>query len=325
MALLVALALALSCAEGKHTSPAHVPAADAGDGPTASSMLDAEPPRIEDVAFVRDDARGPRVLVRGIDPRQRIEWVHLEFFDGKGNPVTNDDDGDGIEDASIVDVSVTERAPDGRFFVEVQSARGFDAKARQVIVSPVGGMANAAEKHVAALALPSARALGQSCDPQGFDTCAGGAVCAPGKVGGTNRCARGEDVRSTRCADAPRLVAGMPATLTVDAWGSSAWEPPAGCVSPDRWGRPEALVWLHVKDDVSHVMIDTAGENGSVDTVLSVLSGCGTEGDAIACNDDHRPPSSRVTLRNVTAGDYLLVVDTLDRAGGRVSVRASSW
>ena len=312
------LAVVAACA-----GPAGEPAGVEGAFPPVAGPIAAmppPPPRLTEVHYTLTP-QGPRVLVRGEDPAEAVERLHLEFFDGDGESPQVDADGDGELDAMAVDVDVLERDKEG-FLVEVNPTRGLERIARQVAVTPAGGMVTAPERRLAVLSVPVTRGLGERCSPDGFDECAPGGVCAPGRLAAMNRCVDSEDLRTSRCASAAHATA--PFTMRLDAADASLWEPPAGCASPDRNGKPEALLWMTVPTKMASITLRTKGE-GSVDAVLYVLAGCASgSGAALACNDDTRPPDAELTLSDVDEGTYLVVVDTLGRRGGTVTLEATT-
>lgn len=336
-----AFAAFLSCtADGTHATASSAssvgsapPGSSAGaDSGAAQDLPSPADSRLTDVAFYTG-LNGPRVLVAGSDAASAIEMVHLVFYGSDGLPVAVDLDHDGTIDDAEVDAFVSERGSNGDFFVEIQSAAGFDAVAKQVMVTPVGAMAPTDEHQVAALRDAPVRALGDSCDPRGFDLCVETATCAPAdpKSGASNRCRSSSDYRDERCANAPRLDApatGSSTFIDVTASGVSSWNPPDGCASADRRDRPEALVWLHVPAKTSSLTLSTenpSASGGPVDTVLYVLSSCAADSaDALACNDDVVPPYSSLTLHDVGASDLLVVVDTLGYGGGPARLRVAT-
>ncbi|HSO38801.1 MAG TPA: hypothetical protein VLT33_40000, partial [Labilithrix sp.] len=165
----------------------------------------------------------------------------------------------------------------------------------------------------------------QGCDARGFDACAAGLVCADDGAGAT-RCADLAAARALRCASAPSITVG--ATLSGTVAGASLWDPVEGCASADRRGRPEAIVRLHLDAPLPSLMLATLPASGGAgttfDSVLSVLDGCGAAPTTIACNDDDPSPTSRVTLTDVAAGDYVVVIDSLTRSGGAFELSATT-
>lgn len=321
------VAALLSCAQS--TSPPRdeivtrstpAPKMDGGPLPERADPLES---RLTNVAFHTGSA-GPRLIARGVDRAKAVEMLHLEFLDESGGRVALDADEDGTVDESAVDVFVTERAQGGEFFVEVQSAAGFGRFARQAIVSFFGGMAPKGARYVAPLMPLPVRHAGEDCDPFGFDACEPKTTCFPGIVGETNRCRPTEDARGDRCADAPRLTIANGATLSLEATGTSLWDPPESCASAERNQRPEALAWIHVPTFTETLTLSTEPIDApAIDTVLMVLPSCAL-GEPLACNDDAPPPMSRLTLEKVEPGDYLVVVDTLGRRGGTARLRATT-
>ena len=178
-----------------------------------------------------------------------------------------------------------------------------------------------------------ARAGGLTCDdtrprkgsarkgsPAGNDGPAGngsaadsdGRACEASPTAG--RCEDLGAARARRCAAAPLLSVG--AVVTGTTRGASLWDPPDGCASALRRGRPEAVFRLRVARATPSLTIETRIGGTNFDSVVTVLDGCGARASALACNDDDPPPVSRVKLTDVAPGDYVVVVDSLTRAGG---------
>ncbi len=294
----------------------------AGDGrPDGGSTADeadastktAGPPAITKLAFV-EDPLGPRILVAGVDPGERLESVWLDLLDENGEPAAIDGDDDGVTESSQLEIlsSSMDRSADAYFF-EVRASPGLErfAKRGTARVQEKSGRMGAA--HGAALAPLAVRGSGEACDLHGFDECADGLACNDDSNGGS-QCEELDAARARRCANGPVIEVGARTTGTTR--GASLWDPPDGCASEARRGRPEAVLRLHLDSPVSSLAIATALGGTTFDSVLTVLDGCGARATALACNDDDPPPVSRVRLGDLPAGDYLVVVDSLDRSGG---------
>lgn len=315
---------------------------DADDGATASGDGSAEPGdgeggagadaspearpvdhmAITDVAYFPTD-QGPRVFVRGIRPRYSPLSLRVELLDAAGQPAVLEPDSSGITQPSELDIEI-EAADSESFFYAVESTKGVDQRVRSVAVTARDASSRAGERFVVALAPRAVRGPGEACDAQGFDTCAPDHVCAPGDPTMSNRCENAAATREKRCADAPELLVGGP-SVTGAARAASLWDPPDGCASAERRSRPDAALRLHVAAFTPSLSLSTAGAGTDFDTVVYVLEGCpSTSALALACNDDEVPPTSKVTLKNVAPGDYLVIVDALTREGGAFSIRATA-
>jgi hypothetical protein len=69
--------------------------------------------------------------------------------------------------------------------------------------------------------------------------------------------------------------------------------------------------------------LSTGRPGTTVDTIVTLLPGCTDAAITrpIGCNDDaFKSTTSLLTLNNVPAGEYLVVVDTWSTTGGRVEL-----
>lgn len=296
-------------------------AGSSGDGarPTPVSAI-----AITDLAYFVGD-RGPRILVRGVRPLGSSVVLRVALLDAAGQPAVIDLEGDGSTEPSELELEVAAAATES-FFEVVESAPGLERTVRAVAVTAHDASGRAGERHLVPLAARPVRRDGEGCDAQGFDACGADAVCTPGIPGGVSRCEPAARARATRCADAPTLDSSAgPATVVGEARGASLWDPPEGCASAERRSRPDALVHLHVPVKTASITLTTASPGTDFDTVLYVLDGCpATSAAALACNDDDAPPTSKVVLRDVEAGDYFVVVDALTREGGSFTLSVTA-
>jgi len=89
-------------------------------------------------------------------------------------------------------------------------------------------------------------------------------------------------------------------------------------------GRPEGVARLHLAKAASTLTITTALPETTSDTILYLLPACAAaDATPLGCNDDATGFSSTLTLTNVPAGDYAIVVDMAQPAGGRFGVQVS--
>ncbi len=350
--LTVALAVGACSALGepRDDEPTQRPSAsDAGARDAVASSAAA--PEIDRLAFVLTPS-GPRILVAGTDPDGRLESVWLDLLDKAGEPAEIDTTGDGDLESGQLEIPREEMDVPGpsAFFLEVQGAAGLERFAKRVVARAQQRDGTMGAVHTADIAPLAVRSAGETCDLRGFDACADGLACddspagttagdgghggeggpagkdAPTRNGGPTRNAapetsptagRCEDLgaaRARRCAAAPLLSVG--AVVTGTTRGASLWDPPDGCASALRRGRPEAVFRLRVARATPSLTIETRIGGTNFDSVVTVLDGCGARASALACNDDDPPPVSRVKLTDVAPGDYVVVVDSLTRAGG---------
>lgn len=321
----LALGAVVACARSGDAQPID----ERGSSPVAGTdaVPDAKtggaPLRIVDLAYQLVPGTGPRVLVRGTRPTGTPFMLHVELLDAHGRPAAIDA-GDGAPEPSVLDLEGPENVADG-FFVEIQSAVGVERFVRSVAVTPRDASGRAGERRHVAIAPVISRAENESCDAQGFDLCAAELACAPGIVGGPNKCVRAAALRARRCAEAPALEVGGSTRLEGLALGASSWDPPDGCASAERRGRPEGIARLHVSALTPTLTLSTGGATTDFDTVVYVLPDCGaTSAFALACNDDAPPPTSTVVLHDVAPGDYIVVVDSLAREGGSFTLHATA-
>lgn len=343
---LVAVALAVgACStvgDAQRDEPARGPSA--GGGARDAGASSAAAPEIDRLAFVQSPS-GPRILVAGTDPDGRLESVWLDLLDERGEPASIDTDGDGDPESGQLEIAREELdVPGTAFFLEVQGAAGLERFAKRVVARAQRLDGTMGAVHTADLASPAVRSAGEPCDTHGFDACEGDLVCddalARGPTSDDARPRDGSDARARqtassaglcedlgaararRCAAAPLLSVG--AVVTGTTRGASLWEPPDGCASALRRGRPEAVFRLHVARATPSLTIETRIGGTDFDSVLTVLDGCGASANALACNDDDPPPVSRVRLTDVAPGDYVVVVDSLTRAGGAFELAVTS-
>jgi hypothetical protein len=278
-----------------------------------------EPPAITKVAFVSTPT-GPRILVAGTDPGERLESVWLDLLDESGELATIDPEGDGSSEPNQLEVlSTAMDRMNGTFFFEIRASDSLAQFVQRVSATLQERTGARGEPRSASLTPLEVRGENEACDPLGFDVCIEGLVCA-GE--GPSRCAAPATARAQRCAAAASIAVGGRAKGTV-AGAVSLWDPEDGCASADRRGRPETVVRLHVPTKTASLTIATLPDVTTFDSVLTVLDGCGAASKSLACNDDDPPPTSRVTLTNVAPGDYFVVVDSLDRKGGAFELEVS--
>ena len=281
-------------------------------------------PQIARLAFYRNAAGGPTILVEGTEPEDDLSTIRFEFQNAQGQAISIDSDGDGSPDLSSFDQDALELAVDGAFFLRMQSGDGLDQQVPKLVATPSDGAGHAGTaKVVAPMAIP-VRGVGQACDARGFDACGPSLSCSPGTIGATNRCATASPLRTTQCAAAPVLNPG--ASVTGIAEGGSLWDAPSGCSSNDPKGRPEGIVKLHLADRAARLTLSTIGPGTNFDTTLYVMPGCPNDTqDALGCSDDFpgAGAASQLVLEDLPAGDYLVVVDSFDPLGGAFQLSAA--
>jgi hypothetical protein len=285
-----------------------------GGGP--SKCLAGATPQITSFAYY-SSAVGPTMLFRGSEPDQDMGSITVEFLDGSGNPISIDLNNDGTMRSSF---ALDARGSSARpiFFLENDAAADFATKVPKIAATPTDLFGHVGTRTIASLATAPVRSSGQSCDWRGFDVCASGSLCSPGLEGATNACTSATTIRASQCSSATKLD---PAAGTTTAYGHidgvSLFDAPIGCVPNDEVGRPESLVALHLSKAAATLTITTAVPETELDTAIYLLTGCpSSSSGALACNDDDKGFASTLSLKNVPAGDYTIVVESIAPAGG---------
>jgi hypothetical protein len=259
----------------------------------------------------------PRMVFLGTDPDEDVKEIVIEFLDKTGSPKAIDllNDGDLVTSFAT---SAAQSMGDPSFFVEIEPILGFDTFVPQIAATPGDSLLHKGVRLTAMAGPVPVRTLGQSCDYHDFDVCTSGTVCSPGFATTTNTCQNGSQLRTTACGAAPVLdpAKGITKAFGV-AQGPSLWDSPTGCEPHNAAGRPEGLVSLHLAKAAATLTISTAMPETDFDTVVYLLPGCaGVSSAALGCNDDTVGYASVLTLKNVAAGDYVIVVDAVQRDAG---------
>jgi len=266
----------------------------------------------------------PKMIFEGTDSDEDIEHIDIEFLDAQDNAKSVDL---GPEDQpayqSEFRLSARYGTVGAQFYLATNPVTRFVQLVPKIGVTASDLRGQRSARQVVAVTNPTLRTVGQPCDPAGFDMCAAGSVCTPGVVGVKNQCSFPIPLRSAKCSAAPLLNPGKGKTTVFGkAEGVSLWDAPADCVSPENLhARPESTVRLRLDSPAPTLIISTALPETEFDTVLYLLPGCATSSaSALGCNDDVQGYSSTLTLRDVPAGDYTIVVDSVRPKGGRFGV-----
>lgn len=289
------------------------------DASIRADTRSSEPPALTKLAYTAA-AGGTRILVAGTDPGDWLESVWLDFLDESGAPASIDPEEDGTTEPNQLEIPVAamERSG-GSFFFEIRGGPSLERFVHSVTATPQDRKGARGAPLTATSAPLASRRAGETCDPRGFDVCAPGLVCT-GEA--TPACEELGAARAKACASAPLVAIGSTTSGTVG--GASLWDPIDGCASAERRGRPEATLRLHVPTRTPSLSIATVASGTTFDSVVSLLDDCGAAPKTLACNDDDPPPSSRITLTDLAAGDYVVVVDSLDLGGGTFELRVSA-
>jgi hypothetical protein len=312
----VCAALAVGCAEPANDEAS----ADSGAPTDAGSGL----PDVTELAFIRTQ-QGPRTLVAGTAPGDDLSHVEITFLDTKGQSVAVDLNGDGVPDTKQFEIQGTGLARDEAFFLTLQSATALEESVAGISARAVNSAGLSGASQLASLSEPLVRALGSACDPRGFDTCASGALCLSSAATKAT-CGAARELRRAACASAQRLnpFAGVVRVIgTLQA--RSLYTPPAGCISESAIASADAVVNLRLTRAARTVTLTTKDSRTNFDTVLYLLKSCVDDTSGVlACNDDTGDRTSRITVGNLPAGDYTVVVDSLTDAAGNYALTVSA-
>jgi hypothetical protein len=268
---------------------------------------------------------GPVTIARGTDPDDDMGSLHIEFLDTADKPVMPD----SMLQYTSLDTPVRNQSDQGVFYIMNKSAMTFDSLVPRLRVTPVDSVGHEGAPVVANLGNQTRAADGLTCDARGFIGCADTSVCTPGLPVIVGNCVKLKTAHQTACKDALVLD---PAKGVISASGkidgSSLWDPPmgVGCTNSENIERPEGVVRLHLASVANKLTITSKRPETTVDTVLYLLPGCPDDSKAaLGCNDD--APSggyaSELALSKVPAGDYTIVVESVDVTGGAFGVSIS--
>jgi hypothetical protein len=169
---------------------------------------------------------------------------------------------------------------------------------------------------------------GITCDPRGFIACIQDYVCGPGTSPTAGKCVKLKTARTTECGSDAKLDPAKGITVAAGRIdGVSLWDPPAECSNPENVDFPEASVSLHLENPVDKLSISTLRPETNVDTVLYLMPACASDtSTALGCNDDGAEGgyASSFTLNDVPAGDYTIVIEAGQLAGGSFGLTVSA-
>ena len=275
-------------------------------------------PTVDQLAYV-PGPDGPHMLFQGTDPAGLVDGMLVEFLDGVGGPQMVDLGNANFTNSQ--ELKVGARWSAGSFFFDYVAPLGFEGTVSKIAATPLGAIKGA--RTTASFGAVPRKSAGQVCDPHGFVGCAVGNACVRDAATRTSTCVGRAAARASAVAAAHAIDLGAAQSwATGYARGPSLWDPPPSCVATSALGRPEGVVRLHVPAAVASVTISTAVEETNFDTVVYLLAGAGeTEDSAIDCSDDVSGSAGALTIQNLAAGDYLIVVDSKSMTGGQFGVR----
>ncbi len=289
---------------------------------TPATCQTAAAPAVTRIAYYGGSS--PSELFLGTDQAEDIASLQINFMDSNNKPVVLDVSGDNVSapgSSTILDVS---SVGGQTFFFENDPAAAFASAVPRIQVTPTDSLGRVGTSMSASMTTQPTIAPNLSCDAYGFSLCATGTACSPGIPGGSNKCTSVPILQTAKCAAAPQATsAGLLAGWGLVS-GVSVWDPPVGCASVTAVGHPESLVMLDLTQSVAALTISTATPETDFNTVVYVLPECATSSsEAIGCNDDTQGYSSTVTLTNVPAGTYAIVVDSVTSQTGHFGLTIS--
>jgi hypothetical protein len=272
-------------------------------------------PTLAEVKYLKaiPGGRDTIILARGTDPDDDMGGFHIELLNAANMPVTIDPD---TSPTSTIDVASSKLSTLGSFFGFVEPSN-LETAVAKVRVTAIDSLNHQSVPVTASLAAVTQAGDGQTCDPRGFSGCLATSLCVAGLTPTTGKCTKIASAHAAACAAAPKLdpAAGV-ASVAGRLAGASLWEPPTGCNGMGKTGRPEAAVSLHLATLAKTLTITTKRPETAQDTVLYLIPGCGDSAELDWCNDDEGTYASTLTLPNVAAGDYTIVVESGQVSGG---------
>lgn len=285
-----------------------------------SVCTDGVAPTIVEVKYLP----GPTILTRGTDPDDDLSIVHVDFLDANDKPVVIDPD----SMITSFDYPAQNRSLSGIFFEQESPAAPVEKAVSRVRVTAVDALGHQSAPTTANLTSAIRAGDGITCDPRGFIACIQGDVCGPGTSDISGKCVKLKTARTTECgADAKLDPDKGITTVAGRIAGTSLWDPPAECTNPENVNFPEASVSLHLGSAVSQLTVSTQRPETSIDTVVYLMPACASDtSTALGCNDDgmNGGYASSFTLNDVPAGDYTIVVEAGQLAGGPFGVAVST-
>lgn len=292
-----------------------------GCGGTPSSCQAGVAPSFVRVGYF--GGASPRMVFQGTEPDEDIDEIAIEFLDASGSGQTVNVGSEENPDMSA-GISIDARGSNSidAFSVTSRPIQGFDLLVPKIAATVRDTHGHTSSRLVVAASPMPVRGVGQACDHAGFDTCSTGNVCSPGLAESKNKCASATPLRATKCKDGPALD---PAKGKTQAFGTtsgaSLWDAPIGCIPNDAKELPESAVRLHLATAATTLIVSTALPETDFDTAVYLLPGCAPDSStALGCNDDVKGYSSTLTLANVPAGDYTIVIDSVRPRGGHFGV-----
>jgi hypothetical protein len=307
-------AAGMSCQSGSSGSSSSSKSSSASSASKAAPTCHASvAPSLTQVAYY--GGANPAQLFSGSDPDEDLADITISFLDATGKSLLVDlGDGNPVAQA-LLDAHGS--ATGTSFVFASYPATNFTALVPRISAIATDSLGNSGAPVTASLAAQPTHSNGGTCDPYGIIGCVAGSVCSPGLPSAMNTCGTVASLQVAKCSAA----AATATTGKLAAWGVaggvSLWDPPIGCAIATEVGRPESLVTLKLTQPVNQLTLSTAVPETDFDTILYVLPACASStAQALGCNDDTQGYSSTVTLTNVAAGTYTIVVDSATLQGG---------
>lgn len=280
-------------------------------------------PEMESLSFLTTE-RGALILLKGRDLDDDVWRIRLEFLDSGGGTVELDLDADGEPDSTEFEIDATYSSSGGEFVLALEPAENFSSLVQQLAATAYDARHEGGNRVTGSISGRPTRANGAACDPWGSDTCMSSAVCYPGIPGVPNACGDKISRRNATCRTAPVLSTSRP-KVTGIANGVSLWDAPSGCAALDPKGRPESIAILSLPNGARRVSLSTDEAGTGFDTVLYVMSSCNQSSPTVlGCNDNvGEHIGSSLILENLAPGQYLVVVDSWNPAGGGFELTAN--
>lgn len=287
--------------------------------------VDGTPPTISHAYFQRGTP-GPTMRLDGVDPDEDVISVRVDFLTTSDAPILLDLDGDEVPESDHLEVTFGITNQNGGYLAVIESGMGFDTMVPRVGLTAMDSKAHESATQRVSISARTTRISGQTCDLAGFVGCVSGTTCLPAANGSGSYCTTYSQAQSNRCSAAPVWdLSKDPPKITGLISGYSAWEPPAGCMSSTADNRPEAVIKLRLAAATPKLVLSTAEPETQMDTGIVVLPSCTASMDsALGCNDDGIGYTSRLTLTNLAAGDYFIIIESTQPNGGGFGLSAST-
>lgn len=291
---------------------------------------EGEAPTISKAGYYSDEL-GPRILIQGADLDEDVTSYTVTFLNAMGSPVSVDLDGDLGDDApvpSFTKADVEVLSDMGQFFIHFEPSVAFTDTVKQVklLVTDSGGHTSTVLTKTLNDGSTGApvRLAEQSCDTRGFDRCTSNTVCTRATPTTTTGVCR--DLTAARTASCAAALVLSPFEGITQVRGQiaapSLWDVPTpGCSSGDPTNQPDALVKVTLTKPAKQLVLSTDNGYTAFDTTLYALASCTAAPQVAWCADDQpnnapRPQLAVLTLTDLPAQDYFVVVDSFSNGTG---------